>query len=53
MDHDGVGGLAFVGSIVLFTGIGLWLDQPAAGPTIGVGVGFIAMAIFRAMKPRK
>lgn len=41
------GGLAFVGCIVLGTGIGMLLDNAGTGSVIGLGVGFIAMALFR------
>jgi len=39
------GGVAFVGCIILGTGIGMLFDSVGAGSTIGVGVGFIAMAL--------
>jgi len=38
------GGLAFVGCMILGTGIGMLLDNVGAGSTIGLGVGFLAMA---------
>jgi hypothetical protein len=40
------GGVAFVGCIVLGVGIGMLFDNPGAGSLIGVGVGFLAMALF-------
>jgi hypothetical protein len=40
------GGIAFVGCTVLGVGIGMLLDNPGAGALIGVGVGFLAMALF-------
>lgn len=39
------GGIAFVGCIILGTGIGMLFDAVAAGSVIGVGTGFLAMAI--------
>jgi len=48
-DKDKSGGTAFVGCIVLGTGIGFAANHVAAGSMIGVGVGFIVMAIFRAV----
>ncbi|HLR02186.1 MAG TPA: hypothetical protein VK111_05515 [Virgibacillus sp.] len=38
------GGVAFVGCIILGTGIGMLFDNAGAGGTIGVGAGFLAMA---------
>ena len=43
------GGTAFVGCIILGTGIGFAIDHVAAGAMIGVGVGFIVMSIFKAV----
>lgn len=40
------GGIAFTGCIILGIGIGMLFNQTVAGTVIGVGVGFIAMAIF-------
>lgn len=40
------GGLVFVGCLILGSGIGMLFDNVAAGGAIGMGVGFIAMAIF-------
>lgn len=39
------GGIAFVGCIILGAGIGMLFDNPGAGGTIGVGAGFLAMAV--------
>ncbi|WP_188455960.1 hypothetical protein [Virgibacillus oceani] len=45
MNRDG-GGLAFVGCLILGSGIGMLFDNTAAGSTIGLGVGFLALAFF-------
>lgn len=39
------GGIAFVGCIMLGIGLGMLVDQEGAGMMIGVGVGFLAMAL--------
>lgn len=39
------GGIAFVGCMMLGIGIGILFDQAGAGVMIGMGVGFLAMAI--------
>ncbi|GGA65584.1 hypothetical protein [Ornithinibacillus halotolerans] len=39
------GGIAFVGCVVLGVGFGALFNQWVAGPIIGVGVGFILMAV--------
>lgn len=44
-----VGGIAFVGSILIGVGLGMYYGQTAVGSLLGVGVGFILMAIFRAV----
>ncbi|WP_175631792.1 hypothetical protein [Virgibacillus siamensis] len=40
------GGIAFTGCVVLGVGIGMLFGNAAAGSLIGVGVGFLAMALF-------
>lgn len=40
------GGTAFVGCLILGSGIGMLFDNVAAGSTIGLGIGFLAMAMF-------
>lgn len=40
------GGVAFVGSMLLGLGLGLWFDHAISGLLAGSGVGFIAMAFF-------
>jgi len=47
-DNADVGGIVFVGCIVLGMGIGALVGQAGPGTLIGVGVGFIAMAMARA-----
>lgn len=39
------GGLVFVGCVVLGLGIGMLFDDNGAGFMIGVGVGFLGMAL--------
>ena len=43
-----VGGIAFAGCTVLGIGVGVLVGQAGAGTLIGVGVGFIIMALVRA-----
>lgn len=44
-----IGGLAFIGSIMLGIGLGILFSQVVVGVLGGIGVGFIVMAIFRAI----
>lgn len=39
------GGVAFIGCIILGVGFGMLFDHAGAGGTIGVGAGFLAMAL--------
>lgn len=39
------GGIAFVGCMMLGIGIGMLFNKAGAGVMIGMGVGFLAMAI--------
>lgn len=41
----GQGGIAFVGCLFLGSGVGMLVDNVAAGGAIGMGVGFLAMAV--------
>jgi len=43
---DEAGGLLFVGGLMLGIGFGLLFGHVASGTMIGLGVGFIAMAIY-------
>ncbi len=45
MDYER-GGLAFAGGLFLGSGFGMLFDNVAAGATIGMGLGFLAMAFF-------
>ena len=47
-----IGGIAFVGCIVVGLALGLLLDYVAVGVLFGVGIGFIVMAILRALVKR-
>jgi len=42
------GNLAFVGCILVGMGIGLAFNRPDVGAVVGVGAGFILMAIIKA-----
>jgi len=42
------GGIAFVGCIIVGVGLGLPFDEVAAGSVLGVGAGFVMMALLRA-----
>ncbi len=46
----GVEGLVFVGFLFFGMGIGMLFGEVGAGTLIGMGVGFIAMAILRARR---
>ena len=48
-DRKGVSGLVFVGCLMIGLAIGLLLGNVAAGLFGGLGVGFIGMAIVRAV----
>ena len=43
-------GLAFVGSLMLGIGIGLYYGRPDVGTLVGLGIGFIAMALLTKSK---
>ncbi|MBA2876207.1 hypothetical protein [Thermaerobacillus caldiproteolyticus] len=45
----GAGGLVFVGCMFLGGGLGAWLGSPQIGWLIGMGVGFLGMALTRLM----
>ncbi|SHG57781.1 hypothetical protein [Ornithinibacillus halophilus] len=45
MDYES-GGIAFVGCMFLGLGIGMIFGNAGAGVLIGMGVGFLAMALF-------
>lgn len=42
-----VGGVAFVGCLFLGMGLGALVDQTGAGTLLGLGAGFVVMAILR------
>lgn len=44
------GGIAFVGSIFIGIGLGIKYGQVATGTLVGIGIGFILMALFKAVK---
>ena len=41
---DDLAGLAFVGPLLIFLGIGQYFGRPDAGVLVGLGVGFLCMA---------
>jgi hypothetical protein len=47
---DSKPGIAFVGCLLLGLGIGQYFGRPDAGVLIGLGVGFIVMAILTKSK---
>ena len=50
-DKDkGIGGLVFVACMFIGGGIGLLLGRPDVGGAIGMGVGFLIMALLRTRK---
>lgn len=48
-DKNEVGGIAFVGSLFIGLGLGIKYNQAAVGVLLGLGIGFILMAILRSM----
>jgi hypothetical protein len=46
---DTVGGLVFVGPLMIGLGIGIYLNQTAVGVLIGLGVAFIAFGVVKAL----
>ncbi len=46
-DNSDISGIAFAGCVVLGVGIGALVNQAGPGTLIGVGVGFIVMALVR------
>jgi len=53
MARHGVGGLAFVGLMFLGAGVGLLVGHTGAGALIGMGLGFVAMALLRLVDEEK
>jgi len=49
-DKNEVGGIAFVGSLFIGLGLGIKYNQAAVGVLLGLGIGFILMAILRAVQ---
>ena len=47
IDSRKISGLLFVATILISTGIGLLFERPDVGGCIGVGLGFIIMALVR------
>ena len=45
-----IAGIAFVGCVIVGTGLGLLMDNVSVGSVLGVGVGFLVMALVRATK---
>lgn len=50
MERWGIGGLVFVGCMFIGGGIGVLLGNSSAGGAIGMGFGFIGMALVRLIR---
>lgn len=46
---DTVGGLVFVGPLMIGLGIGMYYNQTAVGVLIGLGVGFLFFGLVKAL----
>jgi hypothetical protein len=46
---DTVGGLFFAGPLMIGLGLGIYYYQPAVGVLVGLGVGFIAYGLVKAL----
>lgn len=49
-EKDKIGGLLFVGCMFIGMGIGQYEGATGTGTLIGLGVGFLAMAVYRVAK---
>ena len=49
----GVGGLLIIAGLVIGIGIGLYIDETAAGTLIGLGAGLVAAFIAGMMKKKR
>ena len=47
------GGLLFVGALFVGLGIGMYFGRPDVGVLVGLGVGFLLMAIYHLLKKKK
>jgi hypothetical protein len=50
---DDVSGLFIPAGVLIGVGVGMAVNQTAAGTLIGLGLGFLAMAIFKLLKMQK
>jgi hypothetical protein len=46
---DSVGGLVFVGPLMIGLGLGIYFNQTAVGVLVGLGVGFILFGLVKAL----
>jgi hypothetical protein len=46
---DTVGGLVFVGPLMIGIGLGIYYNQTAVGTLVGLGVGFILFGLTKAI----
>ena len=46
---DTVGGLVFVGPLLIGIGLGIYFNQTAVGVLVGLGVGFILFGLVKAI----
>ena len=49
-EDNSIGGLVFVACMFIGAGIGMLFNETAAGGAIGMGIGFLIMAILRSRK---
>lgn len=49
-EKDKIGGLLFVGCMFIGMGIGKYMGALSTGTLIGLGAGFLAMAVYRVAK---
>jgi len=50
---DTVGGLMFVGPLMIGIGLGIYFDQTAVGVLVGLGFGFILYGLVKALVKEK
>jgi len=50
---EDVSGIAFVGALFIGMGLGMFYGNIAVGTLIGLGVGFLLMALIRVMSKKK
>ena len=48
-NSDTVGGLVFVGPLMIGLGLGIYFNQTAVGALVGLGVGFLFFGLVKAL----